>query len=128
MKPSTISMIPMTPLPPIEPTAPAETGVAVIDSQLALQPLRELASGLRRLTDEALRVYSAEVAAIVRVRCRDESRIEHTLDGLLGFGYDEAVMEIYKTLCRYYVTLNPQATAEYVHACRDAWMKDASDA
>lgn len=54
-----------------------------------LQPFRELASDLWRLADDAQRIYAAEVAAIIRTRCRDVSRIEHTFDGLLGFCYDE---------------------------------------
>ena len=92
-----------------------------------LQPFRELASGLRQLADDAQRIYAAEVTAIIRHRCRDTQQIEHTLDGLLGFCYDESLLNLYRILCRYYFTLDPQATVEYVQAYREMWDTEASD-
>ena len=92
-----------------------------------LQPFRELASGLRQLADEAQRIYAAEVTAIIRHSCRDTQQIEHALDGLLGFCYDESLLNLYRILCRYDFTLDPQATVEYVQAYREMWDTEASD-
>ena len=93
-----------------------------------LQPFRELVSDLRRLASDAERIYAAEIETIIRTRCRDCSRIEQALDGLLGFCYEESMVDLFRTLCRHYFELNPQATVDYVHAYRDMWdNKDVSD-
>ncbi len=57
----------------------------------------------------------------MRTRCRDHQRIEHLLDGMLDFGFDAAMVRLYKKLCRYYFEIYPMATASYVYAYRDMW-------
>ena len=43
------------------------------------------------------------------------------LDGMLDFGFDAAMVGLYKNLCRYYFEIDPKATASYVYAYRDMW-------
>ncbi len=90
-----------------------------------LQPFRELASDLRRLTSAAHELYAVEVATIIDTGSRDTSQIERVLDGLLDFCFETSMVTLYRTLCRYYFTLNPQATIAYVHAYRDMWDNEA---
>lgn len=90
-----------------------------------LRPFCELASDLRRLTSEAHELYAEEVASIIDTGSRDASQIERVLDGLLDFCFETSMVTLYRALCRYYFTLNPQATIDYIHAYRDMWDNEA---
>jgi hypothetical protein len=73
------------------------------------------------LPGKAVRQYSADVEAILKVQSRDIRRIEQCLDGMLGFCFDDAMLVLYKQLCRYYYDIDPQAAASYVYAYREMW-------
>jgi len=75
----------------------------------------------QRLARLAVQQYSPEVDSVIRERSRDSKRIERLLDGMLGFGFDGDMLLLYKKLCRYYLEIDPQGTAFYVHAYRDMW-------
>ncbi len=40
---------------------------------------------------------------------------------MLDFGFDAAIVRLYKKLCRYYFKIDPRATASYIYAYRDMW-------
>ena len=86
-----------------------------------VQSIAEIARAGRRLARQAVKQYAPEVEDILRTRCRDSLRIEQLLDGMLDFGFDAAMVRLYKKLCRYYFEIDPTATASYVHAYRDMW-------
>lgn len=86
-----------------------------------LKSVSGLASSLHVLNQQAVLEYTPVVEAILRSRSRDTSHIEHTLDSLLGFCSNEPALQLYKRLCRYYFSINPAATAEYIHAYREMW-------
>jgi len=86
-----------------------------------VQVIGEIAQECSRLARQAEKLYTPEVADILRTRCRDPQRIEHLLDGMLDFGFDAAMVRLYKKLCRYYFEIDPRATASYVYAYRDMW-------
>ena len=48
------------------------------------------------------------------------------LDSLLDCACIPEGLALFRTLCRYYFTLNPAATADYIRAYRDMW--DNNDA
>jgi hypothetical protein len=83
--------------------------------------LRELAASLSGLARRAMDVYAPIVEDIVRAGSTDVREIEHTLDGLLGFGFDPEALQLFKRLCRHYWTIDPAATASYVNAYREMW-------
>ena len=83
-----------------------------------ISPLVERMQGLAR---QAHAEYSREVDAVILSRSRDARRIEHLLDGILDFCFDPEMLQLYKKLCRHYFSINPVATAEYVHAYREMW-------
>ncbi|OGS22695.1 MAG: hypothetical protein A2252_02970 [Elusimicrobia bacterium RIFOXYA2_FULL_39_19] len=58
---------------------------------------------------------------MIASNCRDKQRIEHTLDGMLDFCFDENMLKLFKKLCRYYYKMNPSVVVEYVYAYRDMW-------
>lgn len=68
-----------------------------------------------------MRQYSAEVEAILNAQSRDSGRIERCLDGMLDFCVDQRMLALLKKLCRYYFTIDPEATVSYVNAFREMW-------
>jgi len=86
-----------------------------------VQIIGELAADRQQLAYQAEKQYAPEVNEILRKQDRDHQRIEHLLDGMLDFCFDEAMLRLYKKLCRYYFTINPEATVSYVNAYREMW-------
>jgi hypothetical protein len=82
---------------------------------------------MQGLARQAHAEYGPEVDAIIETRSRDTRRIERLLDGILDFGFDDAMVQIFKRLCRYYYTLDPAATASYVHTYRDMWDSEGEE-
>lgn len=93
-------------------------------SDALLENVSALAGQMHDLARQAHPGYAAEVDALIVARSRDARQIEHLLDGILDFGFDDAMTQLFKRLCRYYYTLDPAATAEYVHTYRDMWDSD----
>lgn len=85
----------------------------------SMQAILKFAESLRDLQRQAAQQYQPVVDDILRTRSRDTEHIEHTLDRLLGFCGDEAVLQMYKKLCRHYWDIDPAATAYYVNAYRE---------
>jgi hypothetical protein len=86
-----------------------------------VQSIGKIAQASRNLARQAEKQYAPEVEAILLTRCRDPRRIEQLLDGMLDFGFDAAMVRLYKKLCRFYFKIDPRATASYVYAYRDIW-------
>ena len=86
-----------------------------------VRSIGELAKARNQLAHQAEQQYVPEVEDVLRTRCRDSNRIEHLLDGILDFCFDPAMLQLYKKLCRYYFTIDPEATVSYVHAYREMW-------
>lgn len=92
-----------------------------------VQSIGKLAKNVQKLAREAVRQYSAEVEAILKVKSRDSGRIERCLDGMLDFCFDDEMLVLYKKLCRYYIDIDPEATASYVRAYREMWDEQKLD-
>ncbi len=91
------------------------------DVQHTLEAIGTLAGGIQDLQRQAAQQYKPVVDDILRSGSRDVKQIEHTLDGLLDFCGHEAVLEMYKRLCRHYWDIDPAATADYVNTYRQYW-------
>lgn len=61
------------------------------------------------------------VQRMIKSRTRDQQQIEHMLDRLLDCACIPEGLTLFRALCRYYFTLNPVATADYVHSYREMW-------
>jgi len=85
------------------------------------QSIEELAAKVAQLVRQAEQLYAPEVDALLSEQCRDPRRIEQLLDGMLDFAFDEAMLRLYKKLCRYYYAIDPHATVSYVTAYREMW-------
>ena len=86
-----------------------------------LENVSALAGEMQGLARQAHTQYAVEVDAVIAACSRDARHIERLLDGILDFGFDDAMTQLFKRLCRYYYTLDPAATADYVHTYRDMW-------
>lgn len=86
-----------------------------------VQTIGELAAARQQLAYQAEKQYAPEVNDILRKQDRDHQRIEHLLDSILDFCFDDAMLHLYKKLCRYYFKIDPEATASYVYAYREMW-------
>ena len=84
-------------------------------------PLKGLAETIDSLSGRAVPASALTVGELVHSRSRDVRRIEATLDDLLGFCGYEPALDLYKTLCRHYLSIDPAATAKYVYMYRDMW-------
>jgi hypothetical protein len=61
------------------------------------------------------------VQSIIQSRSRDHKHLEQLLDRLLDCACIPEGLSLFRTLCRYYFTLNPAATADYIGAYREMW-------
>jgi len=86
-----------------------------------IEEIKDLIFGQQKLVRQALSEYSVLVENIIISKTNDQKRIEHTLDGILDFCFDADMLLLFKKLCRYYFTINPQATAFYVNHYREMW-------
>ena len=79
---------------------------------------------LQTLHQQAVETLAPSVRKIIESRSRDVRLIEHTLDHLLDHACIPQGLALFKSLCRYYWNLNPQATASYINAYREMWDSD----
>ena len=82
---------------------------------------------LQTLHQQAVETLAPTVREIIETRSRDPHAIEHTLDHLLDHACIPQGLACFKSLCRYYWQINPQATASYIFAYREMWDSEADD-
>ena len=83
--------------------------------------IRKLVKYLGALGTREVLEYEPIVNGIINSRSRDRKKIVRTLNGLLNFCGNPAVLQLYKKLCRYYYPLDPKATAQYVLFYLERW-------
>jgi hypothetical protein len=86
-----------------------------------VRSIAELAKARNQLAHQAEQQYAPEVEGVLRTQCCDPNRIERLLDGILDFCFEPPMLRVYRKLCRYYFTIDPEATVSYVNAYRDMW-------
>ena len=79
---------------------------------------------LQTLHQQAVDTLEPTVQEIVHSGSRDAQWVERTLDQLLSHACVPKGLALFKDLCRHYWTLDPQATASYIHAYREIWDDD----
>jgi hypothetical protein len=72
------------------------------DLESLCQSIKGTAASIQALNQQAVREYTPIVEGILSSRSRDTRHIERTLDGLLDFCGQEAILILYKKLCRQY--------------------------
>ncbi len=86
-----------------------------------LEGIRGLAASLNALHRQMAAACAPSVQSIIRSRSQDHQHIEQLLDRLLDCACIPEGLALFRSLCRYYFTLNPAATADYVGAYREMW-------
>ncbi len=89
-----------------------------------LDDLAAVIAPLQELHRQAVKAHAPIVREILRSGSRDIRLIEHTLDHLLDHACIPPGLALFKSLCRHYWEINPQATASYIHAYREMWESD----
>ena len=89
-----------------------------------LDSLSTVISSFQMLHQKAIEALEPTVQDLVRSGSRDMHQIEHTLDQLLNHACTPEGLTLFKTLCRHYWAIDPQATASYVQAYREMWDDD----
>jgi len=80
-----------------------------------------LAATLHDLHQQQAAALTPTVQNLIHTQSRVAQEIEHTLDHLLDCACIPEGLALFKSLCGYYYTINPSATATYVHAYREMW-------
>ena len=86
-----------------------------------MDEIKAIAVQLQQLQKQAYIVYEPLVTNLIAQQVKDNSQIEHLLDGILDFCGDSQMLLLYKKLCRYYWDINPQATADYINFYKEMW-------
>lgn len=86
-----------------------------------IEELRPLVEARNHLARKAETGFAIQVDDITREGCKDPKRIEWLLSCMLDFCFDDSMLVLFKKLCRYYYTIDPDATASYVYSYRDMW-------
>jgi hypothetical protein len=92
-----------------------------------LEDIKAIAQDLQGIQELGVAQYTPIVEQIIATRSRDAHHIQHTLDYLLDFACHPAGLALFKKLCRYYFTLDPVATADYVNYYREMWDTDETE-
>ena len=89
-----------------------------------LDELSAIITPLHALHRQAVEAHAPAVREILLSRSRDAHLIERTLDHLLDHACIPQGLTLFKSLCRHYWEINPQATASYINAYREMWDSD----
>ena len=73
------------------------------------------------LIQQAREQYAPLVQQLIAANSRDNHLIEHTLDGLLDFCFDDQILLLYRRLCRHLYDFDPEAAVFYVEPYREMW-------
>ena len=94
-------------------------------SELGKTVFGAIAKSMQGLARQAEIQYSIEVEDIIKSQDRGPNRIQHLLDYMLGFCFDDRVLVLYKKLCRYYFFIDPEATAFHINSYREMWDEES---
>jgi len=97
-----------------------KTNLIMEDNEL-MNSLSEVVKEHQQLVKRALGIYSVKVSVLINSQTKNNEEIQHLLDGLLDFFFDDDFLLLFKKVCRYYYPINPQITVNYVYIYRDLW-------
>ena len=89
-----------------------------------LESVSGLAAQVAQLHVQIAKQQEPVVRHLIATKSRDTKAIEQTLDRLLDAACHDAGLTEFRRLCRYYWTINPEATASYVLLYREMWDED----
>ncbi len=91
------------------------------DRQEFIKSIRPQLEQLRLLQVSAETEWKATISEMERVGNQDINVIEQMLDHLLGWAESGESLELYKQICRYLWTFDPESASSYIYSWRDCW-------
>ena len=83
------------------------------EQEACFAAIREIVQEISRLMDAAYQQYSRLVEQVLNGSITEEREIERIMDGLVDFGDDPRLLELYKTLCRHVYYKYPALVGEH---------------
>ena len=83
------------------------------EQETCFAAIREIVQEISRLMDAAYQQYSRLVEQVLNGRITEEREIERIMDGLVDFGDNPRLLELYKTLCRHVYYKYPALVGEH---------------
>jgi len=86
------------------------------------QKVSSMIESMQPLISQNILILANHVDVIIKSRERDDNCIQRLLDSVLDYaGMCDDGLILFKRLCRYYYSINPQATAEYISIYHDLY-------
>ena len=82
--------------------------------------IQEMALQLRQINEIAYNQYKP-IASDLCSRVASLSEVEYTLDRMLDFCGDDAVLGLFKDICRHYFGIYPEMIAYQIYSYREIW-------
>jgi len=92
-----------------------------------VENIKGLADGFMQSIRFSIQHYTPEVEVIIKTKCRNEQQIERLLDKLLDLCSSDEALPLFKKLCRYYYSINPQVPVNYVDFYREMWDEEYNE-
>lgn len=86
----------------------------------AVDIIREMALQLKKINEIAYNQYKP-IASDLCSRIASSDEVEYTLDRMLDFCSDDAVLGLFKEVCRHYFKIYPEMIAYQINSYRELW-------
>ncbi|MDE6662159.1 MAG: hypothetical protein K2K46_02330 [Lachnospiraceae bacterium] len=91
-----------------------------MDMDNAVDTIKEMVSQLKKLNEIAYNQYEP-IASDLCSRIAPLDEVEYTLDRMLDFCGDDAVLGLFKAVCRHYFNIYPEMISYQVNSYRETW-------
>lgn len=78
-------------------------------------------TNIHHLVEKTIPELRNEIEHIIQTQSINKQGIESCLDHLLNFAFHPKALELFKQLCRYYITIDSEATRQYVHIYKEMY-------
>lgn len=86
----------------------------------AIDAIKEMVSQLKKINEAAYHQYEP-IASDLCSRIAPLDEVEYTLDRMLDFCGNDAVLGLFKEICRHYFNIYPEMIAYQVYSYRETW-------
>lgn len=86
-----------------------------------------LAEQIRGLADDALPGYEDFTDRVIRGQIKELKQIEHHLDNMLTFCFDDRILSLFKRVLRKLYKQYPETVYSYIMAYREMYESDGGD-
>ena len=89
-----------------------------------IEEIKQILEYRNSLAIQAKQQYEPIVEHLIASRNSDSNKIRYTLDFMLDFCFDKEMMELYRKLCRYLYTFDPNSAAFYAKSYFEMYEED----